>query len=62
MTLRTKDVAHLLKTSEANVHKMVQKGKLKAIREGKGKPVKFDTRSVAGEMARRQERRGGGKR
>lgn len=59
MTLRTKDVAQLLKTSEQNVHKMVQAGKLKAIREGKGKPVKYDARSVAGEMAARQERRGG---
>jgi excisionase family DNA binding protein len=59
MTLRTKDVAQLLKTSEQSVHKLVQTGKLKAIREGKGKPVKYDARSVAGEMARRSARGGG---
>lgn len=62
MTLRTRDVAHLLDTTPAAVHKLVQDGRLKAIRRGRGKAVKYDSNSVAGEMARRStsNRKGNG--
>lgn len=56
--LTTKEVAKLLRTSEHAVHKLVQSGKLKADRKGRGKRVTYDTQSVAGEMANRRHKGG----
>lgn len=52
--LRTDEVAQLLNTTPANVHKMVQAKRLKAHRSGKGNRLLFDTHSVAAEMLKRK--------
>jgi excisionase family DNA binding protein len=54
--LTTKDVAQLLGISVAGVHKMVQRGALKAATQGRGrgKNLVFDTASVYAEKERRR--------
>jgi excisionase family DNA binding protein len=44
--MKTEEVARLLGISESAVHKRVQRGTLKAYRNGQGRPLVFDTRSV----------------
>jgi len=51
--LSTSDVAALLRISEAAVHRLVQRGRLRAIRKGRGKRRVYVTGSVIAEMERR---------
>jgi excisionase family DNA binding protein len=51
--LSTIDVAQLLGISEAAVHRLVQRGRLRAIRKGRGKRRVYVTGSVIAEMERR---------
>lgn len=57
--LTTTHVAKLLGTSTDSVHKLVQRGRLKAYRTGKGSRLKFDTESVRAEWLRRLSREQG---
>lgn len=57
MRLTTGEVAELLGTTPAAVHKLVQARKLKAVRQGRGRPVLYDRESVEQERRRREEAR-----
>jgi hypothetical protein len=53
MRLNDTDVAQLLRISEASVHRLVQRGRLRGIRKGRGKRRVYVTDSVVAEMDRR---------
>ena len=51
--LSTTDVAALLGITVAGVHKLVQRGRLRTVRKGRGRPTLYLPSSVIAEMDRR---------
>ena len=56
--MNVREAASVLHTTEQGIHKLIQRGRLKAERRGRGSPIYLDEREVVAEAVRRsQERR-----
>lgn len=53
--LTTKDVAALLNVGTDAVHKLIARGRLRAVRKGKGRPTLYVVSSVVDELERRRQ-------